>query len=486
MVAVVAGALAFAGLGSLLFARNATASNNRGPLLAQATSIGKVIDGTESTRATTTASLRARARLRQDMTLVAKTTEPVDCAYFIVAGASGSGGPTLFVPAASSCTTAAQTIAVLNESDIRALTSGNAVSVARGDTAFAFVPLDLPATLTSLPRLSGGVLTLALVEKGGLPPSTGIYLLVAAAISLVIAAAVAVFLARRITRPIAVAAATTRLMAAGDLDARVPVSAGDYPELESLATAINTMAERLSRARGQERQFLLSISHDLRTPLTSIRGYAEGLLDGAADDPRRVAAVILSESRRLERLIADLLDLARLDSKRFTIDVRRTDLDEVARSSADGLRLALEESGLRIEVPEYSSNGASPANLLVAADPDRLAQVVANLVDNASRFASSSVRVATSASPAEPHTALLVVEDDGPGVAPEDLPHIFERFYTSERRAGTARTGSGLGLAIVSELVDAMGGSVRAISPTSTNGGTRIEVRLRTWLGARS
>jgi signal transduction histidine kinase len=480
MVAVVAGALAFAGLGTLLFARQATAANDRGPLLDQATSIAKVIDTTESRPATTTVSARARLRLRQDMALVAKTTEPVDCAYFFVVRATGS---TLFVPADSACAgSEAQVPSVLSATDVTALGSRDAVGLASSNTAYAFVPLDLPATLTSLPSLSSGVLTLVLVQHGSLPPSTGLYLLVASSISLVIAAIVAFLFARRTTRPIAVAAATTRKMAAGDLDARVPVSAGDHPEVQSLAAAINTMAEGLSRARGQERQFLLSISHDLRTPLTSIRGYAEGLLDGATDDPRRAATVILSESRRLERLIADLLDLARLDSRQFTIAVRRTDLDEVARTSASGVRLTLEEAGLSLDVPQRDEPAG---NLIVAADPDRLAQVIASLVDNASRFATSKVLVAASANPAEHGTALLVVEDDGPGIAPEDLPHVFERFYTSERRAGAPRRGSGLGLAIVSELVSAMGGTVRAVSPAAAaGGGTRIEVRLRRWVDA--
>jgi two-component system sensor histidine kinase BaeS len=470
MVAVVAGALAVAGLGSLLFARNATARNDRAPLLAQATNIAAVIDKLDT--AVVGSGQTPLRRVTRDARVVVGSTEPIDCAYFIIIGPQRTQG-TLVNEPSTSCGPAGGVIAQLTDADMTALTSNETVSFVRGDTAYAYVPLDLAG-------LGSRTIVVALVKKGTLPPSTGLYFLVAAGLSLVVAAVVAVLVARRITRPIAVAAATTAKMAAGDLDARVPVSPGDYPELVSLATAINSMAEGLSRARGQERQFLLSISHDLRTPLTSIRGYAESLLDGATDDPHRAAAVILSEAGRLERLIADLLDLARLDAQRFAIDVRRTDLDEVARTSADGLRLALSEAGVAIDVPDYSANGAGHP-VIVVADPDRLAQVVANLVDNASRFATSSVRVATSTNPAESGTALLVVEDDGPGIDPADLPHIFERFYTSDRRSGTAARGSGLGLAIVSELVGAMGGSVRAVSPVTPTGGTRIEIRLRAW-----
>jgi len=129
---------------------------------------------------------------------------------------------------------------------------------------------------------------------------------------------------------------TTRRIASGDLDARVAVRPHEDPEFAQLAEAINTMGGTLARARDQERQFLMSVSHELRTPLTSIRGYAEAVLDGATDDPHAAAVVISGEARRLERLVQDLLDLARLDADRFTLDLRTVDAALVAgRSSAD-------------------------------------------------------------------------------------------------------------------------------------------------------
>jgi two-component system, OmpR family, sensor kinase len=268
---------------------------------------------------------------------------------------------------------------------------------------------------------------------------------------------------------------TTRRIAAGDLDARMPVER-TYPELVQLGESINTMAEELARSRATERQFVLSISHDLRTPLTSIRGYAEAIADGAAPDPVRAATVIASEAGRLERLFQDLLDLARLDARRFTIDVRRVDLPEVAATAAEGLRIRFEEAGLPLAVE------TPPAELPVAADPDRLAQVVTNLLENARKFARSAARLATAPVPGEPEMVALVVEDDGPGIPAADLPHVFERFYTGSTR-DRGGTGTGLGLAIVSELVQAMGGSATALSPTSPAGGTRIVVRLRRWAG---
>ena len=130
--------------------------------------------------------------------------------------------------------------------------------------------------------------------------------------------------------------------------------------------------------------------------------------------------MILAESRRLERLVRDLLDLARLESRQFTLDQRPVDLVDVATATVDGFRPDAETNHLALTV-----SGSTEA-ILVQADPDRLAQVVANLVDNALKFARSSVVVGASRSGSD---ALLVVDDDGPGIATEDLPHVFERLY---------------------------------------------------------
>jgi two-component system sensor histidine kinase BaeS len=227
------------------------------------------------------------------------------------------------------------------------------------------------------------------------------------------------------------------------------------------------MAEALERAQGLERQFLLSISHDLRTPLTSIRGYAEAIADGATPDPQRAAAVILAESRRLERLVQDLLDLAKLEARHFTMNLEPTDLREPVTRSVEGFQREAEEAGLQIVVR------APDAPVIARADADRLRQVLANLVENAVKFASSTITVTVRDDGAG---ATIEVTDDGPGIAPEDLPHVFERLYVASHRPRRRETGSGLGLAIVRELVDAMDGSVRAeAGPT---GGTTFVVTL--------
>jgi signal transduction histidine kinase len=322
---------------------------------------------------------------------------------------------------------------------------------------------------TSVVDAQRGSAVLVLTESSSLDLGPTVrWFLVASAATVLLGALVAAGLSRRLTQPLREADVATQRIAAGDLSARVPVPHGE-DELADLARSINSMAGALERSKGLEQQFLLSVSHDLRTPLTSIRGYAEAIADGTTRDPTGAGEVILTESRRLERLVRDLLDLARLESRQFTLDQRPVDLVDVAAATVDGFRPDAETNHLSLTM-----SGAADA-IIVQADSDRLAQVVANLVDNALKYASTSVVVGASRSGSD---AVLVVDDDGPGIATEDLPHVFERLYVSRQEPVRRETGSGLGLAIVRELVEAMGGSVAA--QRGPSGGARMMVRLPT------
>ena len=249
------------------------------------------------------------------------------------------------------------------------------------------------------------------------------------------------------------------------------MSRHDLPELTELAEAINAMGEHLSRAQGLERQFLMSVSHDLRTPLTSIRGYADAIADGATDDVAGAVGIIATEARRLERLVQDLLDLARLDARQFSLHPQRIDCADVVEAVVDGFRPAAASEGVELATSDDVGRG-----LWVDADPDRVGQIVANLVENALKFASTRVEVGAGAVGA--WTGVWVV-DDGPGIGAEDLPRIFERHFRSDRVSARA-IGSGLGLAIVAELAAAMGAVVRAESPVSAGGGARMVVWMAT------
>ncbi|HYA67827.1 MAG TPA: HAMP domain-containing sensor histidine kinase, partial [Acidimicrobiales bacterium] len=333
----------------------------------------------------------------------------------------------------------------------------------------------VPVALTAAERRALGIpardQAVLVVTRQVPPPLNGlVYFLAVGAVVLVVGAVVATVLARRISAPLVRAADTTLRIAQGDFDAKVPVGRHDDPELKELAAAINTMGEGLSRSRGAARQFLVSVSHELRTPLTSIRGYADAITDGATTDVAGAVAIIGNEAKRLERLVQDLLDLARLDARQFSFEIAPVDAGAVAAAVAQGWKPEAAALGIELHV------AVPPANVLwVDADPDRLGQIVANLVENASKFATGRVVVGADLVAG---SVIIWVSDDGPGIAPDDLPHVFERHFTSDRRPAR-RLGSGLGLAIVAELAAAMDAAVRAESPVAEGRGTRVAVWFR-------
>lgn len=294
------------------------------------------------------------------------------------------------------------------------------------------------------------------------------WFLVASFATIAIAIIVTIRLSRRFTDPIREARDVTARLANGELGARIDDEAAGGDELGDLVTSINTMADSLQRANALERQFLMSVSHDLRTPLTSIKGYAEALTDGAADDPAHVGTIIEHEAARLERLVGDLLLLARLESTDFPLDMVPTDPAATVMSVVDGLQRDAAERGVALtaRVPD------EPQTVVV--DPDRFAQVTANLVSNALRFARQAVAVTLWPAEGRIH---LAVGDDGPGIADEDLPHVFERLYTASATPVMKESGGGLGLAIVRDLSERMGGTVTA--RRSALGGAEFVVSFR-------
>jgi two-component system sensor histidine kinase BaeS len=353
-----------------------------------------------------------------------------------------------------------------------------------GNLVYAVSPVELaPAERARLHLRLGGTFAVLLTrDVGALGPSWG-YFIVAGGAALLVAALVAWQMSRRMARPLVEAMEATGRIASGELSSRVPVRRGDYPEFASLAGSINGMAQSLGDGRARERQLLLAVSHDLRTPLTSIRGFAEAIHDGAIEDSAQAADVIIAESRRLERLVGDLLDLTKLEARQMSIALRPTDVAEVVATTAEGFRPAAAKSGLAmvLQVPGLDGSGmAAPAPAApVVADPDRLAQLLANLLENAITFARSTVTVGLIDDPTAGQR-VITVEDDGPGIAPGDLQRVFERFYRADR-GPNRQMGSGLGLAIVAELAAAMGGTVRAESPVRGDGGSRFVVALRQW-----
>ncbi|HEX6762209.1 MAG TPA: HAMP domain-containing sensor histidine kinase [Gaiellaceae bacterium] len=269
-------------------------------------------------------------------------------------------------------------------------------------------------------------------------------LLLAGLAGVALAAVLSLAVARSIVRPIRRIGDATRALAADE--SHEPLPREGTAELASLAEAFNAMTEQLDASREAERNFLLSVSHELKTPLTAIRGYAEGLGDGAFE-PEEAALIISIEASRLERLVRDLLDLARMNRSEFAVRNEPVDLAEIAREAARRHDASATQFGVALVADGEQS--------WVEADHDRLLQVASNLVENALRESPAGSTVTVRAEPGR-----LLVVDTGPGIAEEDLPHVFERFYLYDKIGKDRPVGSGLGLAIVRQLVVAMGGTV--------------------------
>ncbi len=282
-------------------------------------------------------------------------------------------------------------------------------------------------------------------------------LLLAALAGAILAALLSFAVARSIVRPVRRVAEASHALAAGKTPTPVPEEG--VRELASLAQAFNEMAEQLALSRESERNFLLSVSHELKTPLTAIRGYAEGLGEGAftSDDASRT---ILLESRRLERLVRDLLDLARMNRHEFSVSREAVDLADVAREAV----ARHEASAVEFGVALVAEGGES----WVEGDHDRLLQVASNLVENALRETPRSGVVTVRAEPRR-----LAVSDTGPGLEQADLEHAFDRFFLYDKYGRERPVGSGLGLAIVKQLTEAMDGTVE-VESSPGNGATFV------------
>lgn len=285
-------------------------------------------------------------------------------------------------------------------------------------------------------------------------------LLVAAVVAAVIAARMSRWLVARLAQ----LRSTAEELAAGDHDARVPVEGTD--EIADVSKAFNDMADELDAARIRERQFLMSVGHDLRTPLTTISGYVEVLEEGDVESAEinRIAGVLDRETGRLKRLIEDLMLLARLESHEFSI--RQESVDVIAH-----LGETVEAHRMRATTAQIDLEFVPTGGGMVMIDPDRLDQVVGNLIENALRYTPENGTVTVLLDVSE-SAVRLAVSDTGTGIAVDDLPHIFERFYVARKYRSVRPEGSGLGLAIVQEVVGLMGGIIEARSNDDSSGTT--------------
>jgi len=286
MVGLVAVVLVIAGAGSLILTRNAARNQAQQQLVSETNSL---------TSSKVTERVALLAAIKKTLTL-----EDADLVRINQLGGIEKPLPDGLTP---------------QDIDVAALQSGQATSGRKGNLVYAAAPVTLSVgERVRLHDFAGTLVVLLTRDVGGLGPSWR-YFIVAGGAALLVAGLVAWQMSRRMARPLVEAMEATGRIASGDLASRVPVRRGDYPEFASLAGSINGMAQSLEDGRARERHLLLSVSHDLRTPLTSIRGFAEAIQDGAIEDTVQAADVIIAESRRLERLVGDLLDLTKLEAR---------------------------------------------------------------------------------------------------------------------------------------------------------------------------
>lgn len=255
-----------------------------------------------------------------------------------------------------------------------------------------------------------------------------------------------------------------RALAEGDLNQRAPETGGD--EIAELGRRFNHMAERiqvlvegLQRSENLRRELMASISHELRTPITSILGFAEALRDGVVKDPaqqQRYYQIIARDAARLSRQVQDLFDFTKMEAGQLEFKLVPLDPRPWLQEFAEGAGADLERDGLLLQL--QGDPGESP----ITGDRHRLDQVLTNLVNNAARYTPPGGTITLTATPSDAGLRLEVA-DEGPGIPPEELPHIFERFYQG-KNPGKQAGGAGLGLAIVKSIVEAHGGEVGVTS----------------------
>jgi two-component system sensor histidine kinase BaeS len=279
-----------------------------------------------------------------------------------------------------------------------------------------------------------------------------------------VALIVAVYVSIRVTRPVIALTSAAGDLAAGRRDTRVDLT-GAPGELRSLADAFNEMADHLDREDQLRRNLLADVAHELRTPLTILQGNTEALLDGIDEPAPAAIASLHDEVMRLGRLVADLETLAAAEAAGLRLHTVPVDLAEIVRNTVDLLGPLAEEADITIDVV----GDPAPTN----ADPDRLQQIVVNLITNALKFTPPGGRV-TIATTTELERAILRIADTGPGLRDDELPHLFERFW---RGHGAAKApGTGVGLAVVAELVAAHHGTLDATN--RAEGGAEFTITL--------
>jgi signal transduction histidine kinase len=294
-------------------------------------------------------------------------------------------------------------------------------------------------------------------------------LFLAGSIALFFGVIAAGLLARSITRPLAQITLASEQMAQGNYEQQIPAYGGD--EVSRLASAFNAMSRQVSRSHRTLRDFLANVSHELKTPLTSVQGFSQAMIDGSLSKPEDYAEagrIINDEAVRMRGLVDDLLYLSQVEQGEFRVHLDEMSPNELLRATRERFERRAQQSGvdLKIEADEMPP---------IIADGRRLEQALANIVDNAVRHTPSGGSVTLSSFAENGHVQLFV-HNTGPVIPPDALPFVFDRFFQADPAGARAGANTGLGLAITKEIVQAHGGNVEAES--SPDEGTRFTITL--------
>lgn len=289
-------------------------------------------------------------------------------------------------------------------------------------------------------------------------------LLLAAAVAIAAAAGASLLVSRRIAAPIHQLAHASHRLADGQYSERVATRGED--ELSELGTSFNAMAAALEQTEQRRMQLIGDVAHELRTPIATLRGYLEGLMDGVVQPTDETWTRLHGETGRLQRLVDDLQELSRAEAHQLSLKPRRISVVDTVRIVISRLRDDFLQKGvaLDVDVPD----GMPPA----MADPDRVVQVLTNLLTNALRYTPAPGHVGVQVTCAGDEELSIAVCDTGVGIPAEHLPHVFERFYRVDKSRSRALGGSGIGLTIARAVVEAMGGRIWAESDGAGRGST--------------
>lgn len=344
--------------------------------------------------------------------------------------------------------------------------TGNSGSPPNGAEAVIVTPLESSQQGPPGPGGGGGSTTVMVDLENAFGEALDAGLWVAFVVSLVLAIALATLTSRRILKPLRDVQIATRKLAEGRYDERVPVPR--EIELAELATDVNALGVSLEETEQQRSRLMSDLAHELRTPLTTIQGYMEGLIDGVFDPTPEVYGEVAEEATRLKRLTADLALLSRAEEGALILDLRDTDLGEVAASAAERLRPQFLDQDVELSI-------GPTADLAVRGDPDRLAQVFTNLVGNALMHTPAGGRVWLTCEGDE-SWCVVTVHDTGEGIPSDELDQIFERFHRVEGR-GVSYAGSGIGLTISKTIVRSHSGEL-SVSSAGKGRGSSFAVRV--------